>query len=189
MSTRAEQDGSKGSQMTDGIYVAMGANLGNRAANIALALKMMAPLARVEAVSPLYESSAADGPGQPEYYNAVCRIVTGLGPDLLLAHLKRVEQMIGRRRAARWSPRPIDLDIALYDDVVLATAGLTVPHPRLTERAFVLRPLLDLDPDLTLPDGRRLSDLAAASGELKLVADGEWWKDASGVGASLLGTM
>lgn len=166
-----------------GIYLALGANLGNRAANIALALRMMGPLVRVEAVSRLYESAPADASDQPAYYNAACRVVTGLGPDLLLAHAKRVEHMIGRRRAERWAPRPIDIDIALYNDAVLSADALTLPHPRLTERTFVLRPLLDIDPELTLPGtGHRLSELRAASEPIAVVAEGEWWKDARAIG-------
>jgi 2-amino-4-hydroxy-6-hydroxymethyldihydropteridine diphosphokinase len=173
--------------MAQGIYLALGSNLGNRAANIALALRMMGPLVRVDAVSKLYESPPADGSDQPLYYNAACRVVTGLGPDLLLAHAKRVEHMIGRRRAERWAARPIDIDIVLYDDVVLSGEALTVPHPRLTERTFVLRPLLDLDPDLALPGtGHRLSVLRSASDAITVVADREWWKDARAVGVPAL---
>jgi 2-amino-4-hydroxy-6-hydroxymethyldihydropteridine diphosphokinase len=169
--------------MANGVYLGLGANLGNRAANIALALKMLAPLVRVEAVSPLYESPPADGSDQPLYYNAACRVVTGLPPDLLLTHIKRVEQMIGRRDAPRWSPRPIDIDILLFDDRVVETPALTVPHPRLTERAFVLRPLLDLDPEVTHPgSGERLASLPAASEALAVVAQGEWWRDARLIG-------
>ena len=165
------------------IYLALGSNLGNRAANIALALRMLGPLVRVEAVSRLYQSPAADGSDQPDYYNAACRIVTGLGPDLLLAHVKRVEHMIGRRPSPRWSARPIDIDIALYNDVVLETESLTIPHPRLTERPFVLRPLFDIDRGLTHPaTGQRLADLPAASQPLMLVADTGWWRDARAVG-------
>src|SRR5262245_45243341 len=107
-----------------------------------MALRMMRPLIRVEAASRLYESPPADGSVQPLYYNAAARITTGLAPELLLAHLQRVEQWIGRRRAPMWAPRPIDIDIALYDDTVLQSDELTIPHPRLTERAFVVRPLL-----------------------------------------------
>lgn len=152
------------------IYVAMGSNLGNRQANLAMALRMFEPLARVETVSALYESPPQPPAPPPPYLNAACRIVTGLSPDALLRHLKRIEHLIGRRDAQRWAPRPIDLDIALFDDQVLDGDDLTVPHPRLTERAFVLRPLLDLDPDLTHPaSGERLADVLARVGSDSLV--------------------
>ncbi|HXH21825.1 MAG TPA: 2-amino-4-hydroxy-6-hydroxymethyldihydropteridine diphosphokinase [Dehalococcoidia bacterium] len=166
-----------------GIYLSLGSNLGNRAANIALALRMLGPLVRVEAVSRLYQSPPADGSDQPDFYNAACRVVTGLGADLLLAHAKRVEHMIGRRPAPRWAPRPIDIDIALYGDLVLESEALTVPHPRLGERAFVLFPLLDLDPRLIHPQtGTPLSDLASRQQRPEVIAEGEWWRDARTIG-------
>ena len=133
------------------VYLGLGSNLGNRRANLALALRMLPPLVRVEAVSALYESPPQPPAAPPAYLNAACRVVTGLAPLLLLRHLKQVERLIGRRAAARWAPRPIDLDILLFDDQVIDDPELAVPHPRLAERAFVLRPLLDLDPKLTHP--------------------------------------
>ena len=155
-----------------GIYIALGANLGNREANIRLALRMLGPLVRVEAVSPLYESPPQPPAPPPAYVNGVCRVVTGLDPLLLLRHLKRIEEAIGRRPSSeRWAPRPIDLDIALFYDEIIETPELTVPHPRLTERAFVLRPLLDLDPDLTHPaTGTKLSEALERVGEGDLMA-------------------
>jgi 2-amino-4-hydroxy-6-hydroxymethyldihydropteridine diphosphokinase len=152
------------------IYVAMGSNLGNRQANLAMALRMFEPLARIEAVSALYESPPQPPSPPPPYLNAACRIVTGLSPDALLRHLKRIEHLIGRRDTQRWAPRPIDLDIALYHDQVIADGDLTVPHPRLKERAFVLRPLLDLDPELSHPtSGARLAEVLASVGSDGLV--------------------
>ena len=159
------------------IYVALGSNLGNRQANLAMALRMFEPLARVDAVSALYESPPQAPAPPPAYLNAACRIVTGLSPDSLLRHLKRIEYQIGRRPGERWAPRPIDLDIALYDDRVLEDGDLVVPHPRILERAFVLRPLLDLDPDLTHPaTGQRLADVLARLGTdgLEEVAPAGW---------------
>jgi 2-amino-4-hydroxy-6-hydroxymethyldihydropteridine diphosphokinase len=148
-----------------GIYVALGSNLGNRQANLAMALRMFEPLARVEAVSALYESPPQDPAPPPPYLNAACRIVTGLTPDALLRHLKRIEHLIGRRDAGRWAPRPIDLDIALYNDQIIEDGDLVMPHPRMTQRAFVLQPLLDLDAELRHPvSGERLADLLTAVG-------------------------
>jgi 2-amino-4-hydroxy-6-hydroxymethyldihydropteridine diphosphokinase len=141
-----------------GIYLGIGSNLGNRQANMAMAMRMLTPLARVEAVSALYESPPQVPAPPPAYLNAVCRIVTGLTPELLLRHLKNIERLIGRREAERWAPRPIDLDIVLYNQQVLDGPQLTLPHERLGERAFVLRPLLELEPDLVHPGtGERLS--------------------------------
>jgi 2-amino-4-hydroxy-6-hydroxymethyldihydropteridine diphosphokinase len=135
-----------------------------------MALRMFEPLARVEAVSALYDSPPQPPAPPPPYLNAACRIATGLAPDALLRHLKRMEHLIGRRDSQRWAPRPIDLDIALYDDQVLDDGDLAVPHPRLTERAFVLRPLLDLDPELTHPaSGERLVDVLTRVGSDGLV--------------------
>ena len=152
------------------IYVALGSNLGNRQANLAMALRMFEPLARVEAVSALYESPPQPPAPPPPYLNAACRIATGLSPDALLRHLKRIEHMIGRRSGERWAPRPIDLDIVLYDGRVLDGEELVVPHARLTDRAFVLRPLLDLDPELTHPaTGERLAEVLTRVGSDGLV--------------------
>ena len=160
-------------------YIALGSNLGNRQANLAMALKMLLPLVRVDGVSPLYESQPQPPAPPPSYYNAACRVTTGLRPLLLLRHLKRIEAMIGRRPSPRWSPRPIDLDIALYGNEVLAGEELSLPHPRLAERAFVLRPLLDIDPDLSHPvTGERFAGLLAKLDEsaLTLVEHSGWEK-------------
>jgi 2-amino-4-hydroxy-6-hydroxymethyldihydropteridine diphosphokinase len=160
-----------------GVYLALGSNLGNRRANLAHALRMLPPLARVDAVSPLYESPPQPPAPPPAYLNAAARLTTGLGPLLLLRHLKRIERLIGRREAPRWAPRPIDLDIALYDDQVWEDEALIVPHPRLGERAFVLRPLLDLDAALVHPLTReRLDALLARAGSdgLVRVAEAGW---------------
>ena len=108
-------------------------------------------MARVEAVSSLYETEP-EGPAQPPFLNSVCRIETGLEPPSLLRFLKDLEHEIGRRPGGkRWGPRPIDLDILLYEDRVLEGEELTVPHPRMSERAFVLVPLAEIAPDARLP--------------------------------------
>ena len=142
------------------VYIALGANLGDRRANLAEALRRMEPDIQVEAVSALYESPPQPPAPPPAYFNAACRVATRLEPRDLLARLKRIEREMGRQTTERWAPRPIDLDIALYNDRIVDEGGLVIPHPRLAERAFVLRPLLDLDPDLTHPTtGERLADL------------------------------
>jgi 2-amino-4-hydroxy-6-hydroxymethyldihydropteridine diphosphokinase len=161
-----------------GIYLSLGSNLGNRGANIALALRLLPPLCRVEAVSPLYETSPVGVEGaQPPYYNAACKIVTGLAPELLLQHAKRVEYEIGRRPSVRHAPRPIDIDLILYNDLVQVSETLALPHASFMERAFVLQPLLDLGPDLIDPrSGERLdAALSRVRGqEIRKVASGDW---------------
>jgi 2-amino-4-hydroxy-6-hydroxymethyldihydropteridine diphosphokinase len=161
------------------VYIALGSNLGNRQANMAMALRMLPPLARVEAVSPLYESPPQPPAPPPPYLNGAARIVTGLGPEPLLRHLKQIEHLIGRRSRERWAPRPIDLDIALYADLVLETADLIIPHPRLAERAFVLKPLLDIEPELLDPKtGDRLQVVLdqVSMNSVSLAAAEDWHK-------------
>jgi 2-amino-4-hydroxy-6-hydroxymethyldihydropteridine diphosphokinase len=161
-----------------GIYIALGANLGDRRANLTKALQRLEPDVHVEAVSALYESLPQAPAPPPAYLNAACRVSTALEPQALLAYLKRIEREMGRENAERWAPRPIDLDIALYDNRLLDEGDLVIPHPRLAERAFVLRPLLDLDPELMHPaTGERLADLLAKLGEEGLVqVEGSRWQ-------------
>jgi dihydropteroate synthase/2-amino-4-hydroxy-6-hydroxymethyldihydropteridine diphosphokinase len=133
------------------IYLALGSNLGNRARAIHTALERLAAFAHVQATSFLYETPPAYVVDQPKFLNAVCRIESALAPHDLLAAVKEVERAVGRRPTFRYGPREIDLDILLYDDLALHSDDLTIPHPRLAERAFVLEPLCDLNPDLRHP--------------------------------------
>jgi 2-amino-4-hydroxy-6-hydroxymethyldihydropteridine diphosphokinase len=156
------------------VYIALGANLGDRRATMAEALRMLSPEATVEAVSSLYESEPQPPAPPPSYYNAAARITTTLAPHDLLRHLKAIERSLGRTDTTHWAPRPIDLDIALYDDLVLDDADLVIPHPRLHERAFVLQPLLDLDPALVHPRlGVTLASLVQ-DGDLAKIAEAGW---------------
>ena len=134
-------------------YLGLGSNLGNRRENLCMALRLLGRLSRVDAVSSLYETQPVGGPaGQSPYFNAACSIEVNLEPQALLRFLKNIEHEIGRRDyGPRWGPRVIDLDILLLDQVVLKEDGLEIPHPRLTERAFVLVPLLEIDPELAHP--------------------------------------
>ncbi|HEY7467052.1 MAG TPA: 2-amino-4-hydroxy-6-hydroxymethyldihydropteridine diphosphokinase [Dehalococcoidia bacterium] len=159
------------------VYIALGANLGDRRANLAEALRRLEPTIHVEAVSALYESPPQPPAPPPAYLNAACRVTTRLEPRDLLVFLKRIEREMGRETTQRWAPRPIDLDIALYDDRIVDEPGLTIPHPRLAERAFVLRPLLDLDPNLThAATGDRLADLLSLVDSTALIeVEGIGW--------------
>jgi 2-amino-4-hydroxy-6-hydroxymethyldihydropteridine diphosphokinase len=158
-----------------GVYIALGANLGDRRANLAAALRLLAPEFSVEAVSQLYESEPQPPAPPPSYYNAAARVATSLSPHDLLRHLKDIERRLGRTDTTHWAPRPIDLDLALYDDLVLDDLDLVIPHPRLHERAFVLQPLLDLDPALVHPRlGVTLASLLPSESGLTIVADRGW---------------
>jgi 2-amino-4-hydroxy-6-hydroxymethyldihydropteridine diphosphokinase len=145
------------------IYLALGTNLGNRTANLRAALAALPPSIVLRRSSPIYETPPWGLADQPPFLNMVVRGETDLEPAVLLKHLKRLETKLGRVAAIRWGPRLIDLDILFYDDIILDLPGLTVPHPRLHERAFVLVPLADLAPDLVHPVfGKPVRDLLAA---------------------------
>jgi GTP cyclohydrolase-4 len=167
-------------------YIGLGCNLGNREANLRWALRGLWRMGRVTAVSALYETEPVDDPSdiaqgrpaQPSFYNAACRLETGLGPRPLLRFLQGLEHELGRRPGGeRWAPRPIDLDILLYEDLVMDEEGLVVPHPLLSERPFVLVPLAEIAADVRLPgDGRAVGELLAAAGTegVRRVAEAGW---------------
>ncbi|MBI2724596.1 MAG: 2-amino-4-hydroxy-6-hydroxymethyldihydropteridine diphosphokinase [Chloroflexi bacterium] len=142
----------------------LGANVGNRRANLRLALRWLARRGSVTAVASLYESPALVLEGAspaPPYLNTACAFETDLEPPELLAFVKEIEREIGRRRAARWAPRPIDIDIELYGDRVVGTPRLTLPHPGMTDRGFVLLPLAEIAPEAVHPpSGRSVGELA-----------------------------
>lgn len=145
-------------------YVAIGSNLNDPVAQVRQAFRALAelPASRLIACSPLYRSAPVGGPpDQPDYVNAVAALDTALNPDKLLIALQAVESRQGRVRTVRWGPRTLDLDVLLYGSLQRDDPRLTLPHPRLRERAFVLYPLYDIAPDLTLPGGDPLSELLA----------------------------
>jgi 2-amino-4-hydroxy-6-hydroxymethyldihydropteridine diphosphokinase len=147
------------------VHLGLGANIGNRDVNLRMALRGLTRMARVEAVSSLYETDPIGAvKDQPAFYNAACRIDTGLEPEPLLRFLKTLEHEIGRRPGGPvGGTRPIDLDILLYEDRVHESADLTIPHPRLAGRAFVLIPLSEIAPDAIHPPTRKtIAELAQA---------------------------
>lgn len=133
------------------VYLGLGTNLGDRRVNLREAVARLRQVAEVEALSSIYESEPVGYADQPRFWNLVARVVTQLAPQELLAKLTGIEQAMGRLRSFRNAPRIIDLDILLYGDLVLSEPGLQLPHPRMTERAFVLRPLAELAPALRDP--------------------------------------
>jgi 2-amino-4-hydroxy-6-hydroxymethyldihydropteridine diphosphokinase len=146
-------------------YIALGSNLGDRELNLLRAVAEIGKLpdSRVTALSPFYETSPVGIIDQPVFFNAVLRLVTGLSPHDLLIHLQHIENVIfGRTRTVRWGARSMDLDLLLYGGKVINDDALTVPHPRMTERRFVLQPLCDIAPELTHPVlGQSMKDLLA----------------------------
>ena len=133
------------------VYLALGSNLGDRRAHLAAAVAGLAPGVVVERVSALYETEPAYVLDQPRFLNAALRGRTALAPAELLELLKRIERELGRAPGLRFGPRVVDLDILLYGGQALASAALTIPHPRMAERPFVLVPLAEIAPDLVPP--------------------------------------
>ena len=133
------------------VYLALGTNLGNRLANLNTAVGNLTPQMNVRKKSSVYETPPWGFADQPAFLNQVVMVETYEGPERLLKHLKRLETALGRVPNFQNGPRLIDIDILFYDDLVLDTASLVIPHPRLHERTFVLVPLADIAPDLVHP--------------------------------------
>lgn len=145
------------------VYIGMGSNLEAPAEQLREALKALGqlPLTSLSGVSSFYVSDSLL-PGQPRYTNAVAALDTALEPLALLDALQTIENGQGRERLERWGPRTLDLDILLFGDRLIDEPRLKVPHYHMQARAFVLYPLAELAPGITLADGRTLNDLLAA---------------------------
>jgi 2-amino-4-hydroxy-6-hydroxymethyldihydropteridine diphosphokinase len=142
------------------VYLALGSNLGNRLANLKNAISNLPPQMEVKKKSLVYETPPWGYADQPAFLNQVVMAKTYVEPDALIGHLKRLETVLGREPGFQNGPRLIDLDILFYDDQIIETESVIIPHPRLHQRAFVLVPLNDIAPDLVHPAlGKTIGDL------------------------------
>ena len=154
------------------VYLGLGSNLGNRQKNLDMALDLLSQRLRVKKVSSVYDTEPVGNPDQPRFLNMVCQVYTNLAPTELLALAKAIESKMGRVPRGRNAPRTIDIDILLYGDQVIETPELVIPHPRLTERAFVLIPLAEIAPDTVHPTSGKtvnqmFKELGAVQGVLR----------------------
>ena len=154
-------------------YLGIGSNVGDRVAfcRAAVAALEAHPEIELDASSSLYETSPVGGPPQRSFVNLVVRVRTSLDARGLLEAVKRIERQLGREpNEMRWGPRVADLDVLTFDDEKVVEPDLEIPHPRLTQRRFVLVPLLEIDPDAADPWGTRYADsLDEAEGEVELL--------------------
>lgn len=142
--------------MVKQVYLSLGSNVGSREEMLQSAINALAaPDLRVLRVSSVYETEPMDVPNQPWFLNLVAEIQTQLFPLVLLARLQRVERQLGRKRGVSKGPRSIDIDILMFERFVVDTATLIIPHPRMTERRFVLEPMAELSPELRHPVTRK----------------------------------
>ncbi|MFZ5522156.1 MAG: 2-amino-4-hydroxy-6-hydroxymethyldihydropteridine diphosphokinase [Pseudomonadota bacterium] len=164
--------------MTHTAWIGLGANLGDARAALSAAVRALAalPATRLVGVSPLYRSAPWQAQG-PDYLNAVARLQTDLVPVALLDALQAIEVAAGRTRPYPNAPRTLDLDLLAHGDTVCVTPRLTLPHPRLAQRAFVLRPWHDLTPDAVVPGMGHVADLLAgvADQDAAITEHGVWW--------------
>ncbi len=145
------------------VALSIGANLGERVAALQYAVDELATLGWIVAVSDVYETDPVGGPEQPDYLNAVVILETEAPPEQVLATAHAAEQGKGRTREIRWGARTLDVDVLAYGQVVSADPDLTLPHPRATQRAFVMIPWAQIDPAFELPDGRTVGEVVVAS--------------------------
>jgi 2-amino-4-hydroxy-6-hydroxymethyldihydropteridine diphosphokinase len=136
---------------TNNVYFSLGSNIGNRRENLSTALQRLCEIVDIHKISSVYETEPVGYLEQPRFLNMVCYGQTAASPDELLRNTKSIEEALGREPSFRNAPRPIDVDILLYNDLCLETEDLTLPHPRMSERAFVLVPLAEIAPMVVHP--------------------------------------
>ncbi len=141
-------------------YLSLGSNIGNREAYLRAATKIIKANSsiKVTKVSGVYETEAVDGTPQRPFLNVVIEIETQISPGELLRICQFVEEFLKRKRRVKWGPRTMDVDILLYGQEEVKQPGLVIPHPEMSKRAFVLVPLLEIEPHVTFPNGAQVSD-------------------------------
>ena len=139
------------------VALSLGANLGDRVVALQHAVDVLSGLGDIVGLSDVYETDPVGGPEQPEYYNAVVIVETDASPGEVLSTAQRAERGKGRTREIRWGPRTLDVDVLAFGDRISDDPDLTLPHPRATERAFVMIPWAQADPQFVLPDGRTVA--------------------------------
>ncbi|HKJ39586.1 MAG TPA: 2-amino-4-hydroxy-6-hydroxymethyldihydropteridine diphosphokinase [Anaerolineales bacterium] len=146
------------------VYLSLGTNIGNRPANLKQALSSLPPQMTVKKKSKVYETPPWGYTEQDNFLNQAVKVSTYLEPEPLLKHIKRLEVALGRKSTFRHGPRLIDIDILFYDEEILETSSLVIPHPHLHERGFVLMPLMDIAPDLVHPvQKKKIRELMGSS--------------------------
>ncbi|MCX6344736.1 MAG: 2-amino-4-hydroxy-6-hydroxymethyldihydropteridine diphosphokinase [Armatimonadetes bacterium] len=160
------------------VYLGLGANIGDCKGNLREAVRQIVANSSCEvtAISGLYETKPVGFEDQPDFLNAVIEVKTTLSPCDLLGLCNKVEENLGRKRTIPWGPRVIDIDVLLYEGVESSDESLTIPHPRMRQRAFVLAPLADIAPNMELAGGITASEAAQRIGQMgiKKIADETW---------------
>ena len=159
------------------VYLCLGSNLGEREKNLTQALTLLSQKVTLEKVSSIYETEPIGYKEQPFFLNLVCQIGTNLSPEELLHLAKAIENEMGRVPSFPNAPRLMDIDILLYDDQIINSQDLTIPHPDMTDRAFVLVPLVEIAPGVIHPQaGKTIAELAASAAGNSIVK--KWHQEA-----------